>query len=179
VDAGVTTAVPPAKASWLFQRTRTIPLGHRIMTGAPLLRRGQQHRTCGSSEWIFTSYQHDPETALEYALARYYDTRTGGFCSADPVEGDPGNPESWNRYAYAQDDPISIADPSGQFSLFDVFKLIGLIWRNTTTHRMGNAPAGRAHFRWNPWSCALKDDRTGSRSSCFRSPPPATGHFRK
>ena len=81
----------------------------------------------GSSEWTFTTYQHDNETGLEYALARYYDTRTGGFCSADPVEGDPSDPQSWNRYAYARDNPISITDPSGQFSLFDIFKLIGLI----------------------------------------------------
>ncbi|MGB6874554.1 MAG: RHS repeat-associated core domain-containing protein [Candidatus Acidiferrales bacterium] len=81
----------------------------------------------GSSEWTFASYQHDSETGLQYALARYYDTRTGGFCSADPVEGNPEDPESWNHYAYALDDPVNLIDPSGQLSLFDIFKFIGLI----------------------------------------------------
>jgi hypothetical protein len=43
------------------------------------------------------------------------------------VEGDPSDPESWNRYAYARDNPVNLVDPSGQFSLFDIFKLIGLV----------------------------------------------------
>jgi RHS repeat-associated protein len=76
---------------------------------------------------VFTTYQHNPETGLEYALARYYDPRTAAFCSADPVEGDPNDPESWNRYPYARDNPISITDPSGQFWLWDVFKIAGII----------------------------------------------------
>lgn len=68
----------------------------------------------GSSEWVFTTYQHDQATGLEYALARYYDPRTAAFCSADPVGGDPSDPESWNRYAYARDNPINLTDPSGK-----------------------------------------------------------------
>jgi len=81
----------------------------------------------GSSEWVFTTYQHNQETGLEYALARYYDPRTAAFCSADPVSGDPSDPESWNRYVYARDNPINLTDPSGQFWLFDVLKIVGLI----------------------------------------------------
>lgn len=74
----------------------------------------QWYSSNGSSEWRFTSYQHDNETGLEYALARYYDTRTSGYCSADPVEGNPEDPETWNRYVYARDNPITITDPSGK-----------------------------------------------------------------
>jgi 3D (Asp-Asp-Asp) domain-containing protein len=47
-------------------------------------------------------------------LARYYNSRTGTFCSADPLAGSAGDPQSWNRYEYGRGDPIDITDPSGQ-----------------------------------------------------------------
>jgi hypothetical protein len=51
---------------------------------------------------------------LDYALARYYDSRTGTFCSADLLAGDPSDPQSWNRYPYGRNDPIDVTDPSGK-----------------------------------------------------------------
>jgi hypothetical protein len=52
--------------------------------------------------------------ARQSGLARYYDSRTGTFCSADPLAGDPSDPQSWNRYPYGRNDPIGITDPSGK-----------------------------------------------------------------
>jgi RHS repeat-associated protein len=66
------------------------------------------------NKFVFTSYERDSESGLDYALARYYDSRTGTFCSADPLAGDPSDPQSWNRYPYGRNDPIDITDPSGQ-----------------------------------------------------------------
>jgi hypothetical protein len=51
---------------------------------------------------------------LDYAMARFYNSRIGGFCSVDPLEGRPNDPLSWNRYAYVENDPINLTDPSGQ-----------------------------------------------------------------
>jgi len=45
--------------------------------------------------------------------ARYYDPSTGRFISKDPVEGILINPQTQNPYAYAGNDPINRADPSG------------------------------------------------------------------
>ena len=67
-----------------------------------------------TNKWFFTSYGRDSESGLDYALARYYDSRTGTFCSADPLAGSPGDPQSWNRYPYGRNDPIDITDPSGE-----------------------------------------------------------------
>ena len=67
-----------------------------------------------SNKWFFTNYNRDSESGLDYALARYYDSRTSTFCSADPLAGSPGDPQSWNRYAYGRDNPISITDPTGK-----------------------------------------------------------------
>ncbi len=61
-----------------------------------------------------SSYDRDSESVLDYALARYYDSRTGTFCSADPLAGSPSDPQSWNRYPYGRNDPIDITDPSGK-----------------------------------------------------------------
>jgi hypothetical protein len=41
-------------------------------------------------------------------------SRTGTFCSADPLAGSPGDPQSWNRYPYGRNDPIDVTDPSGK-----------------------------------------------------------------
>ncbi|HTU42606.1 MAG TPA: RHS repeat-associated core domain-containing protein, partial [Candidatus Aquilonibacter sp.] len=76
---------------------------------------GEQWYQSGSgNEWVFTNYDRDSESGLDYALARYYDSRTGTFCSADPLAGSPDDPQSWNRYAYGRNDPIDMTDPSGQ-----------------------------------------------------------------
>jgi RHS repeat-associated protein len=50
----------------------------------------------------------DPTTGLEYNQARWYDPATGQFMVIDPkVES------TWQAYAYADDNPISLMDPTG------------------------------------------------------------------
>ncbi|MEO8218882.1 MAG: RHS repeat-associated core domain-containing protein [Acidobacteriota bacterium] len=51
--------------------------------------------------------------SFDYMHARYYAPLNGRFLSPDPIEGDPGNPQSWNRYTYVLDDPIVFYDPTG------------------------------------------------------------------
>jgi RHS repeat-associated protein len=72
------------------------------------------YQSGAGNETVFTSYDRDSESGLDYALARYYDSRTGTFCSADPLAGSPDDPQSWNRYPYGRNDPIDVTDPSGQ-----------------------------------------------------------------
>ncbi len=54
-----------------------------------------------TSNWVFTTYERDQESGIDYALARSYYSSEGRFMSPDPVGGKPGNPQSWNRYAYS------------------------------------------------------------------------------
>ncbi len=49
--------------------------------------------------------------------ARYYDPVIGRFLSMDPVEFTEANPASFNRYAYANNNPYMYFDPDGQFPL--------------------------------------------------------------
>ncbi|HYN85379.1 MAG TPA: discoidin domain-containing protein [Pyrinomonadaceae bacterium] len=63
----------------------------------------------------FTGYEHDAETNLDYARARYYAQGQGRFTSPDPflASGRPSTPQSWNRYAYALNNPLRFTDPTG------------------------------------------------------------------
>jgi RHS repeat-associated protein len=51
--------------------------------------------------------------AVDYMHARYFGPTLGRFLSIDPIEGDAGMPQSWNRYAYVSDNPMNYVDPTG------------------------------------------------------------------
>jgi len=68
--------------------------------------------TCPQA-YKFTGYERDPETGLDYAVFRYYNSRVGRFMSPDPIEGDVGDPQSLNRYTYVVNDPVNLTDPLG------------------------------------------------------------------
>ena len=74
----------------------------------------QTSGSCSPSPNFFTGKERDTESGNDYFMARYYDSRTGTFCSADPLAGSPEDPQSWNRYPYGRNDPIDVTDPSGQ-----------------------------------------------------------------
>lgn len=58
---------------------------------------------------LFTGQRLDSETGLYYYKNRYYEPTQGRFLQRDLL----GPVDSVNLYAYAQNDPISVADPSG------------------------------------------------------------------
>jgi RHS repeat-associated protein len=59
---------------------------------------------------------HERDSLLDNMHARFTDAALGRFLSVDPVEGDPQNPQSWNRYAYVRNNPINRIDPTGRCS---------------------------------------------------------------
>lgn len=62
----------------------------------------------------YTGHVNDPETGLVYMQQRYYQP-DGRFPSPDPVGPVPGNLFGFNRYAYANNNPIVNTDPTGAF----------------------------------------------------------------
>ncbi len=81
------------------------PYGQEIYDGA----------TSCQQNYKFAGYERDSETGLDYAHARYYNSRLGRFTSPDPLSGGLGNPQSLNRYAYVVNNPVNNLDPSGLF----------------------------------------------------------------
>ena len=65
----------------------------------------------------YTGHVQDPETGLVYMQARYYQAR-GQFLSPDPVGPSPGNLFNFNRYDYANNNPITNIDPDGNATVY-------------------------------------------------------------
>jgi RHS repeat-associated protein len=63
----------------------------------------------------FTGHERDSETGLDYMMARYYQATLGRFLSVDPGESvRQENGQSWNRYAYVNNNPVGSTDPDGR-----------------------------------------------------------------
>jgi RHS repeat-associated protein len=65
----------------------------------------------------FTGKELDAETGLHYFGARYYSAPIGRFTTVDPVYRWNDNlldPQRWNRYAYARNNPLRYVDPDGR-----------------------------------------------------------------
>ncbi|MCD9875371.1 RHS repeat-associated core domain-containing protein [Streptomyces sp. NR30] len=73
-------------------------------------------RTGGTGVWAddktFLGKTTDPTTSLTYIGAREYDSSIGRFLSVDPVL-DMGDAQSLNGYAYGDNNPVTLSDPTG------------------------------------------------------------------
>lgn len=66
----------------------------------------------------YAGYVYDTETKLYYLQARYYDPDTARFVSKDPDVGDEDDSVTMNGYSYADDNPVMLTDPDGNFAQF-------------------------------------------------------------
>jgi RHS repeat-associated protein len=81
---------------------------------------GEDKGTAGANDnWKFGTYLRDSATGLDYAMNRYYSSGLGRFLTPDSFwrSARLGTPQSWNRYAYAANDPINRNDPTGKCSV--------------------------------------------------------------
>jgi RHS repeat-associated protein len=66
----------------------------------------------------FTSKERDNESGLDYFGARYYSSAQGRFTGVDPENYQarltPSDPQSWNAYAYTNNNPLRRVDPDGK-----------------------------------------------------------------
>jgi RHS repeat-associated protein len=102
----------------------------------------------------FTRHEHDDEVTLINMNAREYDPLLGRFITPDTVVPGAGNSQSYNRYSYVNNNPLSMTDPTGHG--WNPFKSISRAVRSVTraVHRLGetierNAPSVyRAYARY-------------------------------
>jgi RHS repeat-associated protein len=109
----------------------------------------------------FTSYERDSE-ATDYAVNRQYSSNVGRFLRVDLLSDVQGNPQSLNKYAYVNNDPVNAVDPLG-LSLDKVTTCVcvrveGGAWscecRDIIDPETGGAPelAGGKDKKFKPWS---------------------------
>ncbi len=65
----------------------------------------------------FTGKERDTESGLDNFGKRYFGSSLGRFMTPDPLlnSGQPWNPQSWNRYAYVENNPLRYTDPTGLY----------------------------------------------------------------
>lgn len=124
-DPHSTATVAVGSAGFSLSRREFDPYGKQI--GA------------GEGEWPddhgFLNAPVNPGTGLMDVGARKYDPQLGRFLSVDP-KMDTENPQQLNAYTYANDNPVTYSDPSGEF--FNPGLIIGLLF--TRLKSLGVAP---------------------------------------
>ena len=101
------------QAGQVVERHDYLPFGEECTTGPcagnPGVDAGQPRK--------FTGKERDVETGLDYFGARYYGSKIGRFTTTDPVytwQENLVDPQRWNRYAYARNNPLRYTDPDGR-----------------------------------------------------------------
>jgi RHS repeat-associated protein len=72
--------------------------------------------TAVPTEHLFASEERDSESENDYFGARYYGSSLGRFLSPDPGwfgAANPEDPQTWNLYNYALNNPLTIVDSDG------------------------------------------------------------------
>jgi RHS repeat-associated protein len=130
---GPLPGVPAARAGGggdaSFYWELTDPLGTGMVmldeTGARRVHRtyspfGVEHASAGTASWLprhYAGHLEDGDSGLVYMQARWMDPQTGTFLSVDPVVADAADPQAFNAYAYARNNPLSFVDPTGEFCI--------------------------------------------------------------
>ncbi len=87
----------------------------------------------------YTGHMQNADSSLVYMQARYYDPLIGRFLAVDPIGFQQDNAQSFNRYAYVNNNPHKYIDPDGreasqigiQFSLPKAAGLLSYFFKPT------------------------------------------------
>ena len=140
-----------------------------------------------ATEHHFTGKERDSETGEangnDYFGARYYSSSMGRFLSPDPIFGEAArvhDPQQWNMYAYARNNPLAITDPTGMdenihcggddslschngwdgLFQFDKNGILNFVKTDVDMNQQGNPSAGY-HDQWNNQYTGTFDQNNG------------------
>ena len=100
-----------------------------------------------ATTYLYAGQQFDTGSGLYYLRARMYDPRTGRFTQTDPVSGQLGDAQSLHRYAYSWNDPVNLADPSGESPLDEISEALDQIQKSIAYLAFGSAVSGSRFLR--------------------------------
>src|SRR5579863_6190110 len=87
--------------------------------GARFYPYGDEITSTANDREKFATYTRDTYTGFDYAQQRFYASTYGRFNTPDPSQrtatapSDPSDPQTWNRFTYANSDPVNNNDPTG------------------------------------------------------------------
>ncbi|HBB87811.1 MAG TPA: hypothetical protein DC047_09370 [Blastocatellia bacterium] len=94
----------------------------------------------------FTSYERDANGSDE-AMFRRYNRWHSRFDQPDPYDGSYSltDPQSFNRYAYTQNDPVNSTDPTG-LEKVQYMRIVTWTWEPLPAYRSLGFNVGRMHM---------------------------------
>ena len=101
-----------ANNPWYYTNCASLPFGDALHCQ----NEGGNNGDGTSGNLHFTGKERDSATGLDNFGARYDSSSMGRFMSPDAFFKDShvGDPQSWNEYAYARNNPLRYIDPNGQ-----------------------------------------------------------------
>ena len=80
---------------------------------------GELTEKTGNTEnhYLYTGEYYDGTSSLYYLRARYMNPSTGNFLTMDTYEGSICDPDTLHKYLYANGNPVTYSDPSGNMSV--------------------------------------------------------------
>ena len=91
-----------------------LPFGEELVASTGAQRSGVGYEPPASNvKQKFGSKERDTETGLDFFGARYYSSNQGRFVSVDQGEPELLDPQTWNRYQYARNNPLYYIDTDG------------------------------------------------------------------
>jgi RHS repeat-associated protein len=112
------------------------PYGDRVPDEFPTT------NTNASNKIGYAGSPFDASTGLSYMGARYYDPVLGRFMGIDPVGFQEDNVHSFNRYAYANNNPYRYIDRDGRQSTDILYN----VWNRAFSNSSGPNANGAAGF---------------------------------
>jgi RHS repeat-associated protein len=94
------------------------PYGQELEEANTIDAQGPGSQNLTLSHTSYTGHSFSNFTQLSYYGARYYSPSMGRFMAMDPAPVTANNPNSFNRYMYANDNPYAFVDPTGMSSWF-------------------------------------------------------------
>ena len=106
---------------FVVARTDHQAFGGEIVIGVGLRSIEQGYSVDKVAKQGYGSTENDVTTNQQHTGFRKLETQAGRWTSPDPYNGssDVGTPQSWNKFAYVENDPVNLIDPSGLDALSD------------------------------------------------------------
>jgi len=92
---------------------------------------GKDRFTSGQTltSYKFTGQREEAGLGLYYYGARWYDPALGRFIQPDTIVPNPGDVQSFDRYAYVNNNPLKYIDPTGHWSEDQLNEVLGNNWQ--------------------------------------------------
>jgi RHS repeat-associated protein len=99
----------------ILARHDYLPFGEEIASGIGLRTSSQGYGETDTNRQKYGLTERNDTTGLDHTWFRKYESLSGRWTSPDPYGGSAsiGDPQSFNRYSYTQNDPVNFVDPNG------------------------------------------------------------------